>query len=153
MQMLEWSKIGVSNVAGEISLVCGLLLWVTTYPSIRRKMFELFFYTHHFYIPFIIFFVFHLGISYALFMLPGFYLFLLDRYLRFLQSRQSVQLIYARVLPCETIEINFAKNPGKSRIHILNVYVVLFLLSYWYMHTSMRLKVQPAYFVDKTSIF
>lgn len=114
MQMLEWSKTGISNVAGEISLLCGLFLWVTTYPSIRRKMFQLFFYTHHFYILFIIFFVFHLGFSFACIMLPGFYLFLLDRYLRFLQSRQSVRLISARILPCETLELNFSKNPGEK---------------------------------------
>lgn len=46
-------------------------------------------------------------------MLPGFYLFLVDRYLRFLQSRNRVYLRSARVLPCETLELNFSKNPGQ----------------------------------------
>ncbi|PIM99796.1 Ferric-chelate reductase (NADH) [Handroanthus impetiginosus] len=32
---------------GELSLVAGLVLWATTFPRIRRKMFEVFFYTHH----------------------------------------------------------------------------------------------------------
>ncbi|GAU32368.1 hypothetical protein TSUD_44110 [Trifolium subterraneum] len=45
-------------------------------------------------------------------MLPGFYLFLVDRYLRFLQSQQKIQLVSARVLPCEAVELNFSKNPG-----------------------------------------
>ncbi|GFS32123.1 ferric reduction oxidase 3 [Actinidia rufa] len=47
-------------------------------------------------------------------MLPGFYLFLIDRYLRFLQSQQEVRMISARVLTCEAVELNFSKNPGLS---------------------------------------
>lgn len=110
--MLKWEKVGVSNVAGELALLCGLVLWATTFPQVRRKMFELFFYTHHLYIPFIIFFIFHVGITYAFIMLPSFYLFVIDRYLRFLQSRQSVRLLSARILPCETVELNFSKSTG-----------------------------------------
>ncbi|TQD71540.1 hypothetical protein C1H46_042927 [Malus baccata] len=47
-----------------------------------RKIFELFLYTHHLYIVFLVFFVFHVGFSYACIMLPGFYLFLIDRFFR-----------------------------------------------------------------------
>lgn len=111
-QMLKWDKVGVSNVAGEISLLAGLVLWVATIPYIRRKYFELFFYTHYLYIIFIIFFIFHVGISFACIILPGFYLFLVDRYLRFLQSRREVRLVSSRVLPCETVELNFSKGHG-----------------------------------------
>ncbi|KAL0412047.1 UNVERIFIED_CONTAM: Ferric reduction oxidase 2 [Sesamum latifolium] len=113
-QMVKWEKTGISNVAGEISLAAGLLLWATTFPRIRRNMFELFFYTHHFYILFLFFFVLHVGISYICIMLPGFFLFMIDRYLRFLQSRRGVRLISARVLPCETIELNVSKCKGLS---------------------------------------
>ncbi|KAK9757906.1 hypothetical protein RND81_01G194100 [Saponaria officinalis] len=111
---LKWDKVGVSNIAGEVSLLGGLILWITTFPKIRRKMFELFFYTHYFYIIFMLFFFLHVGVSYAFYSLPGFYLFLVDRYLRFLQSRQGVQLLSARVLQCGTFELNFAKNPSLS---------------------------------------
>ncbi|KAL2892180.1 Ferric reduction oxidase 2 [Bienertia sinuspersici] len=118
-QALNWTKTGVSNIAGELSLFFGLILWATTYPRIRRKCFELFYYTHHLYILFITFFFFHVGIGFAFYMLPGFYLFVLDRYLRFLQSSQSVRLLYARVLPSSSsssssLELNFAKNSGLS---------------------------------------
>lgn len=118
LQMIDWSKTGVSNVAGEISLLAGLGLWVTTFPRIRRKMFELFFYTHHLYILFMFFFILHVGISYCCMMLPGFYLFLVDRYLRFLQSRHRVRLLSARVLPCDAVELNFSKSPGDH--HYIN---------------------------------
>ncbi|GKU88052.1 hypothetical protein SLEP1_g2362 [Rubroshorea leprosula] len=111
MQMIEWKKTGVSNLAGEISLLSGLALWITTFPRIRRKAFELFFYTHYLYIIFVVFFILHVGINYAFIMLPGFYLFLIDRCLRLLQSQQKVRLVSARVLPCNTIELNFSKSP------------------------------------------
>ncbi|CAL0325217.1 unnamed protein product [Lupinus luteus] len=111
-KMLEWKKIGISKVAGEISLLCGLFMWVASIPRVRRKMFELFFYTHHLYIFFIVFFIFHVGIHHASIMLAGLYLFLVDRFLRFLQSRQQVGLVSARVLPCETVELNFSKDHG-----------------------------------------
>ncbi|KAJ4952169.1 hypothetical protein NE237_029001 [Protea cynaroides] len=92
-------------------------MWeATTFPRIRRKMFELFFYTHHLYILFIFFFILHVGIIHACMMLLGFYLFLVDRYLRFLQSRKRVHLISARVLPCETFELNFSKSPNEAMI-------------------------------------
>ncbi|XP_057495747.1 ferric reduction oxidase 2-like [Actinidia eriantha] len=113
-EMLKWDKTGVSNVAGELALLPGLAMWVTTFPRIRRKMFELFFYTHYLYVLFIVFFIFHVGISYSCIMLPGFYLFMVDRFLRFLQSRQGVRLVSARVLPCEVMELNFSKTRGLS---------------------------------------
>ncbi|KAE9595484.1 hypothetical protein Lal_00030693 [Lupinus albus] len=110
--MVKWDKFGVSNLAGEISLIFGLLMWISTIPRIRRKFFDLFFYTHYLYILFIVFFIFHVGITYAFLMLPSFYLFLVDRYLRFLQSRNQVRLVSARVLPCEAVELNFSKAHG-----------------------------------------
>ncbi|KAM7260799.1 hypothetical protein ACFE04_026274 [Oxalis oulophora] len=113
-KMVEWKYVGASNVAGEISLLAGLIMWATTFPKIRRKFFELFFYTHHLYIVFMVFFVLHVGISYSFMMLPGLYLFLVDRFVRFLQSRNKVRLVSARVLSCGSVELNFAKNPNLS---------------------------------------
>ncbi|KAL7591604.1 hypothetical protein Lser_V15G31558 [Lactuca serriola] len=114
ISMLKWAKTDISNVAGELSLLSGLVMWATTFPQIRRKMFEIFFYTHHLYILFIVFFVFHVGIGYTSIMLPGFYLFLIDRFLRFLQSKENVRLISTRVLLSETLELNFSKSQDLS---------------------------------------
>lgn len=111
--MLKWDKFLVSNVAGEIALVSGLVMWVASHTRIRRTIFELFFYTHYLYIFFVVFFVFHVGFSDSWIVLPGFYLFLIDRYLRLLQSQQKVGLVSARILPCETLELNFSKSPGE----------------------------------------
>ncbi|CAN4111559.1 unnamed protein product [Withania somnifera] len=111
-EMLKWDPHYISNVPGELGLLVGLILWVTTFPAIRRRMFELFFYTHYLYILFMAFFLLHSGMFYACIMLPGFFLFLIDRYLRFLQSKRKVRLISARVLACETVELNFSKISG-----------------------------------------
>ncbi|XP_021748785.1 ferric reduction oxidase 2-like [Chenopodium quinoa] len=113
-EALKWSKTDVSNVAGELSLFFGLILWAATYPRIRRKFFEVFFYAHYLYILFVVFFFFHVGIGYAYYMLPGFYLFMIDRYLRYLQSSQRVRLLSARVLSCEALELNFVKSMSLS---------------------------------------
>ncbi|XP_068649136.1 LOW QUALITY PROTEIN: ferric reduction oxidase 2-like [Aristolochia californica] len=113
-QMLKWDKIGVSNVAGELALICGLLMWVTSFPRLRRKTFEVFYYTHHLYFLFFFFFVLHVGVSFFGLVLPGIFLFLVDRYLRFLQSRQRVRLLSARLLPCQALELSFSKSPGLS---------------------------------------
>ncbi|WMV11467.1 hypothetical protein MTR67_004852 [Solanum verrucosum] len=124
-EMLTWDPHYISNVSGELSLLFGLILWATTFPAIRRRMFELFFYTHYLYILFMVFYILHTGMFYACIMLPGFFLFLIDRYLRFLQSKQKVRLISARVLTCETLELNFSKISGleyaPTSIMFLNV--------------------------------
>lgn len=119
MQMLEWSKTWVSNVAGEIAIVVGLAMWVTSFERIRRKMFEVFFYTHHLYSLYLFFYLLHVGAAYFCMILPGIFLFLVDRYLRFLQSRQRARLLSSRLLPCGTIELNFSKSRGKSTFDIL----------------------------------
>ncbi|KAM1368654.1 hypothetical protein ACFX13_002059 [Malus domestica] len=80
--------------------------------KVFRKIFELFLYTHHLYIVFLVFFVFRVGFSYACIMLPGFYLFLIDRFLRFLECQRRIRVVSARVLPCEAVELNFSKSPG-----------------------------------------
>lgn len=121
-QMLSWARVGVSNVAGEIALLSGLLMWATTFSRIRRRMFELFFYSHQLYILFLIFYLLHVGISFFCLVLPGVYLFMVDRFLRFLQSRNKVRLVSARLLPSETVELNFSKDPSKDSTTYLLVH-------------------------------
>ncbi|KAF4356505.1 hypothetical protein F8388_026977 [Cannabis sativa] len=109
---LEWSKVHVSNVAGEIAIVVALVMWMASVSRVRRKMFEVFFYTHQLYTVYIIFYVLHVGAAYFCMILPGIFLFLIDRYLRFLQSRDKVRLLSSRILPGGNFEMTFAKTPG-----------------------------------------
>ncbi|XP_074294229.1 ferric reduction oxidase 4-like [Silene latifolia] len=112
IEALEWSPTYVSNVAGEISWVFLLVMWVTSFAYTRRKSFEVFFYTHQLYALATFFYVIHLGVAWTCQILPGIFLFTLDRYLRFLQSRSHARLISARLLPGGIVEMTFQKSPN-----------------------------------------
>lgn len=114
-QLIEWSSTYVSNVAGVIAFVVSLGMWVTSLDRVRRRMFEVFFYSHHLYFLYIFFYMLHVGPEYLCMILPGIFLFLVDRYLRFLQSRRRTRLVSSRLLPNGSVEMTFAKNPCKSR--------------------------------------
>ncbi|KAH1139695.1 hypothetical protein GYH30_028870 [Glycine max] len=111
-ETLEWSKTYVSNVAGVIAILIALVMWVTSFTGFRRKMYEVFFYTHHLYTLYILFYAMHVGVEWMCMISPGIFLFLIDRHLRFLQSRQCAPLLSARLLPCGALELNFSKNPS-----------------------------------------
>ncbi|CAA2964022.1 ferric reduction oxidase 4-like [Olea europaea subsp. europaea] len=112
--MLEWSSTYVSNVAGVIAFVVSLGIWATSFNRIRRNFFEVFFYAHHLYILYVLFYILHVGVAYFCMILPGIFLFLIDRYLRFLQSRRRVRAFSRRLLLNGTMELTFSKNPGLS---------------------------------------
>ncbi|KAL0317819.1 UNVERIFIED_CONTAM: Ferric reduction oxidase 4 [Sesamum angustifolium] len=112
--MLQWSSTYLSNVAGFIAFVVSLGMWVTSIDRVRRKMFEVFFYTHHLYILYVFFYMLHVGVAYLCMILPGIYLFLIDRYLRFLQSRRRTRVVSTRLFPNGSMELTFAKNPELS---------------------------------------
>ncbi|AES64681.1 putative ferric-chelate reductase (NADH) [Medicago truncatula] len=118
-ELLEWKDIGVANLAGVISLVAGLLMWVTSLPGVRTWNFELFFYTHQLYIIFIVFMALHIG-DFIFAMAAGpIFLFVLDRFLRFCQSRKTVNVISSRCLPCGTVEMVLSK-PQNLRYNALS---------------------------------
>ncbi|KAH0911039.1 hypothetical protein HID58_034360 [Brassica napus] len=81
----KWQRTGRVYVAGGISLVIGLLMWITSLPQIRRKCFETFYYTHHLYTVFLVSFLFHAGDRHFYWILPGVFLFGLDKTLRIFQ--------------------------------------------------------------------
>uniref|UniRef100_A0A7C9EE32 Ferric-chelate reductase (NADH) n=1 Tax=Opuntia streptacantha TaxID=393608 RepID=A0A7C9EE32_OPUST len=118
-ELLEWRDVGVANLAGVISLIAGLLMWVTSLPPVRKWNFELFFYTHQLYVVFVLFLAFHVGDFIFCFAAGGIFLFMLDRFLRFIQSRKTVDIISARSLPCGTLELVFSK-PSSLRYNALS---------------------------------
>ncbi|KAK1409130.1 hypothetical protein QVD17_35655 [Tagetes erecta] len=135
--MKEWSQTYVSNVAGEIAFVLALVMWVTSIRSVRQKMFEIFFYVHQTYILYLFFYIIHVGVAYFCLILPGIFLFFIDRCLRFLQSQTRIRLIAARILPCDVIELNFSKTPGLeyNPTSMLFVNVPLISTLQWHPYT------------------
>ncbi|KAK1407217.1 hypothetical protein QVD17_38831 [Tagetes erecta] len=111
-EVLQWQKTGRIYLAGEISLVVGLVIWITSLPQVRRKRFEIFYYTHHLYTIFIIFFLFHTGYRHFYMVLPAIFIFAIERLLRMIQSRPETCILSARIFPLKAIEVILPKEPG-----------------------------------------
>ncbi|CAN1259590.1 Ferric reduction oxidase 7, chloroplastic, partial [Linum perenne] len=118
-EILEWKNTGISNLAGVIALVAGLLMWLTSLNPVRRWNFELFFYTHQLYIVFVLFLAFHVGDFLFTIAAGGIFLFILDRFLRFCQSRKTVNVVSAKCFPCGTVELTLSK-PANLRYNALS---------------------------------
>ncbi|CAN6463163.1 unnamed protein product [Victoria cruziana] len=117
-KLIEWRDIGIANFPGVVSLLAGLLMWITSFSPVRTNFFELFFYTHQLYVVFVIFLALHVG-DFIFYMAGGaIFLFVLDRFLRFCQSRRTVDVLSAKCLPCGTVELTLSK-PQKMRYNAL----------------------------------
>ncbi|XP_050376344.1 ferric reduction oxidase 8, mitochondrial [Argentina anserina] len=111
-EVWKWQNTGRIYLAGEICLVTGLVIWITALPQIRRKKFEIFYYTHHLYMVFLLFFLFHAGDRHFYAIFPGIFLFGLDKLLRIIQSRPETCILSAIVFPSKAIELVLPKDPG-----------------------------------------
>ncbi|XP_022737241.1 ferric reduction oxidase 8, mitochondrial isoform X2 [Durio zibethinus] len=111
-EITKWQRTGRIYLAGEITLVTGLVMWITSLPQIRRKRFEIFYYMHHLYIIFLVFFLLHAGDRHFYMIFPGVFLFGLDKLLRILQSRPETYILSARLYPCKAVELILPKDTG-----------------------------------------
>ncbi|KAM7475490.1 hypothetical protein LguiB_022733 [Lonicera macranthoides] len=110
-EMWKWQRTNRIYLAGEITLITGLLIWITSLPQVRRMRFEIFYYTHHLYAVFLLFFLFHGGDRHFYMVFPGIFLFGLDKLLRIIQSRPTTCILSARVFPCKAVELILPKDP------------------------------------------
>ncbi|KAL4278259.1 hypothetical protein GQ457_03G031010 [Hibiscus cannabinus] len=111
-EIVKWQRTGRIYLAGEIALVVGLVMWITSLPQIRRKRFEIFYYMHHMYILFLVFFLLHAGDRHFYMIFPGVFLFGVDKLLRILQSRPQTCILTARLYPCKVVELILPKDTG-----------------------------------------
>lgn len=114
VQITRWQRVGRVYLAGAIALVVGLIIWITALPPIRRKYFEFFYYAHHLHLAFILFFLLHAGDRHFYLVFSGVLLFALDKILRIIQSRQTIRLLSACILPCKAVELTLRKSPSES---------------------------------------
>ena len=136
-QLFEWKATGIAVLPGVISLVAGLLMWVTSLHTVRKNYFELFFYTHQLYIVFIVFLALHVGDYMFSIVAGGIFLFILDRFLRFCQSRRTVDVISAKSLPCGTLELVLSKPPSNNSVYSLfSTSNLKHLLTFFFFNTA-----------------
>ncbi|XP_018622497.3 ferric reduction oxidase 7, chloroplastic-like, partial [Nicotiana tomentosiformis] len=114
-ELVQWKSIGVANVPRVFSLAASLLMWVTSLRGVRRQNFELFFYTHQLYVVFL---ALHVGDFIFMISGAGIFLFMLDRFLRFFQSRKTVDILSATCFPCGIVEL-FLSKPLNLRYNAL----------------------------------
>jgi hypothetical protein len=119
LQLLDWKPYKVANFPGLIALLTGVTMWSTSIQWVRRKRFELFFYTHQLYILFIICVALHVGDFTFSAAFSGIFLFAFDRFLRFCQSRSTVEVLSTKLLPCGVFELVLAKPQGMNIFHLI----------------------------------
>ncbi|CAK8562979.1 unnamed protein product [Lathyrus sativus] len=134
-EIWKWQKTGRIYLAGEIALVIGLVIFVTSLPQIRRRKFEIFYYTHHLYILFLVFFLFHAGDKHFYMVFPGVFLFSLDKLLLIIQSSPKTCIVSARVFPCEAVELVLPKDPRLKYNPTSVVYMKIPTISHLQWHS------------------
>ncbi|KAF3794316.1 Ferric reduction oxidase 7 [Nymphaea thermarum] len=133
-EIISWQDTDVSVFPGVISLSAGLLMWATSLSPVRKYYFELFFYTHQLYIVFVIFFALHVGYFIFCAAAGAIFLFVLDRFLRFCQSRTTVDVLSAKCLPCEAIELTLSKPQNMTYSPLSFIFVQVRELSWSQWH-------------------
>ncbi|KAH7404965.1 hypothetical protein KP509_15G051300 [Ceratopteris richardii] len=129
-----------SLVAGFIAWISGLLMWSTSLSYFRRRWYEMFFGIHHLYIVFFLFWMYHAFWTIHFFILP-ILLFVIDRLLRMVQSRRSVDVLSAKVLKSGAIQLYFPIDPQEIQAY--------HALSSWYLRfpsLSRTMKLQWHFF-------
>ncbi|KDP31036.1 hypothetical protein JCGZ_11412 [Jatropha curcas] len=134
-EIWRWQKTGRIYLAGEIALVIGLVIWITSLPQIRRKRFELFYYTHHLYIAFFVFFLFHAGDRHFYAVFPGIFLYGLDKLLRIIQSRPKTCVLSAKVFPNKAVQLVLPKDPSLKYAPTSVLYIKIPTISQFQWHS------------------
>ncbi|KAF5743732.1 putative ferric-chelate reductase [Tripterygium wilfordii] len=134
-EIWKWQKTGRIYLAGEIALVTGLVIWITSLPPVRRKRFEIFYYTHHLYVIFLVFFLFHAGDRHFYMVFSGIFLFALDKLFRIIQSRPRSYILSARVFPSRAIELTLPKDPRLKYTPTSVVYMKIPSISKFQWHS------------------
>lgn len=116
-----------SLVAGMVALIVGLTMWTTSLSFFRRRWYELFFGVHHLYMVFFLFWLYHVVWTVHFFIIPVL-LFMVDRFLRMLQSRHSVDVLSAKILESGSLHLRIA-----ARRDINTQGLEYHALSSWYL--------------------
>ncbi|KAK1569159.1 hypothetical protein Q3G72_033296 [Acer saccharum] len=94
-------------------------MWVTSLGPVRQHYFEVFLYTHQLYILFIIFLALHIGAMYMSIVAAPILLFMLDRFLRFCQSRNNAHILSTTCFPQGILKLVLSK-PKNLRYNALS---------------------------------
>ncbi|XP_024528507.1 probable ferric reduction oxidase 1 [Selaginella moellendorffii] len=121
----QGGRFDLAGIGASVAFATSLIMWITAIKPVRNRKFEMFFYTHQLYIVFIFSFAVHAGDRGLETIAAGMVLFFVDRLLRYLQSRRHVDMVSAKLISSDMMELAFAKDPSlrypASSIMFLNI--------------------------------
>ncbi|EFJ17226.1 hypothetical protein SELMODRAFT_10830, partial [Selaginella moellendorffii] len=121
----QGGRFDLAGIGASVAFATSLIMWITAIKPVRNRKFEMFFYTHQLYIVFIFSFAVHAGDRGLETIAAGMVLFFVDRLLRYLQSRRHVDMVSAKLISSDMMELTFAKDPSlrypASSIMFLNI--------------------------------
>ncbi|CAM6092355.1 unnamed protein product [Calypogeia fissa] len=134
-ELITWSTIGtsVSVLAGVVGTVAAVTMMFTALGPVRRRYFELFFVAHHLYLVVLFCFAFHC-VSRVMDIIIPVLLFVLDRFMRFVQSRKAVDVLSAKIYNSGIIELKFAKAKNSTYHPLSFIFVKLPSVSRLHWH-------------------
>ncbi|XP_019105285.2 ferric reduction oxidase 8, mitochondrial isoform X2 [Beta vulgaris subsp. vulgaris] len=133
-QIWNWQKEGRIYLAGVIALVTLLVIWISSLPFVRRRKFDVFFYMHHLYVVFLVFFLFHAGDRHFYMVFAGVFLFVIDKLLRMIQSHPKTRILSVRIFPSKIIELTFPKDPSLSYTPTSIIFINIPMISKFHWH-------------------
>lgn len=102
-----------TNFCGQMALLCSLIIGITSLNPIRRRYYELFYYSHHLFIFVLFFSALHFS-QFVIWMYPATCLFVMHRILSNTQSRVPCEVVDLEAIPGEITRLVFRRAPGSS---------------------------------------
>lgn len=133
-QIWSWQKEGRIYLAGGIALVALLVIWISSLPFVRRKKFDVFFYMHHLYVVFLVFFLFHAGDRHFYMVFAGVFLFATDKLLRIIQSSPETRILSVKIFSSKIIELTFPKDPRLKYTPTSIIFIKIPMISKFHWH-------------------
>jgi predicted ferric reductase len=103
----------LQNFAGHIALLCCIIMGITSLNPIRRRFYELFYYSHHLFLVILVMMCLHYS-SFIMWMYPAICLYMIHRILANNQSRVPCEIVDLEAVPGEITRIVFRRCPGPS---------------------------------------
>lgn len=104
-QIWKWQPLEINNLAGEIDMIVGIVIWLTSLGPVRRKSFETFIWTHQLYMIYLLFLYMHAGDYFVVVMFPSLVLYGIDRLFRSTQALHLVQAEGATIHTDGSVEL------------------------------------------------
>lgn len=103
----------LQNFFGQLAFFSCMIMGVTSLNPVRRRYYELFYYTHHLFIVVLIAMCLHFS-GFVIWMYPGVCLYMMHRILARSQGGVPCEVVDMEAIPGEITRLVFRRSPGKS---------------------------------------